>query len=143
MNLSQFGLKIKGLKSSIKLGLIFIPLMLIVTFLVKFMIDGYHNIDFSLGVISFFESFTEEFFFRGVLFLFLMSKTNLKVAYVTSLSSFILMHPQNFSNLFIISTLVQGLITLEICRRSRNLAGACIVHGANRFFSIVIYPLFM
>jgi len=142
-NLSQFGLTIKELANSIKLGLIFIPLMLIVTFLVKYMINGYYDIDFSLGVISFFESFTEEFFFRGVLFLFLMIKTNLKIAYVTSLSSFILMHPQNFTNLFIISTLVQGLITLEICRRSRNLAGGWIVHGTNRFFSIVIYPLFM
>ena len=143
MNLSQFGLTIKGLTSSIKLGLIFIPLMFIVTFLVKYMINAYYIFDFPLGVISFFESFTEEFFFRGVLFLFLMSKTNFKVAYVTSLSSFILMHPQNFTNLFIISTLVQGLITLEICRKTHNLAGAWIVHGANRFFSIVIYPLFM
>jgi len=143
LNLSQFGLTFKGLKSSVKLGLIFIPLMLIITFLVKYIINGYYTIDFFLGFISFFESFTEEFLFRGVLFLFLIRKTNLKVAYVTSLSSFILMHPQNFSNLFIISTLVQGLITLEICRRSRNLAGAWIVHGTNRFFSIVIYPLFM
>jgi hypothetical protein len=72
-----------------------------------------------------------------------MSKTNLKIAYVTSLTSFILMHPQNFTNLFIVSTIVQGILTIEICRRSSNLTGAWIVHGTNRFFSIVLYPLLM
>ena len=117
--------------------------MLFITFSAKYVMGGIFNPNFPLGVVSFVESFTEEFFFRGILFLFLMSKTNLKVAYITSLGSFVLMHPQNFTNPFIISTISQGLITLEICRRSKNLTGAWIVHGTNRFFIIAIYPLLM
>jgi len=140
---SQFGITSIGIEKSLKLGFLFLPLMLFVTFLAKYMMGGVFNPNFPLGVVSFVESFTEEFFFRGILFLFLMSKTNLKIAYITSLLSFILMHPQNFTNPFIISTIVQGLITIEICRRTRNLAGAWIVHGTNRFFSIVLYPLLM
>jgi len=109
-------------------------------FIAKYMIGGTLDGNFSLGVVSFAESFTEEFFFRGILFLFLMSKTNLKIAYVTSLASFVLMHPQNFANPFIISTIVQGFLTIEICRRSKNLVGAWVIHGTNRFFSIAIMP---
>jgi len=137
---NQFGITINGINKSLKLGFLFLPLMLFITYLAKTMIGGTIYPNFSLGIVSFIESFTEEFFFRGILFLFLMSKTNLKIAYITSLLSFIFMHPQNFTNLFIISTIVQGLITIEICRRTSNLAGAWIVHGTNRFFSIVIYP---
>jgi membrane protease YdiL (CAAX protease family) len=140
---SQFGITSNGIEKSLKLGFLFLPLMLIITFIAKYMMGGVFNPNFPLGVVSFVESFTEEFFFRGILFLFLMSKTNLKIAYITSLGSFILMHPQNFTNPFIISTIVQGLVTLEICRRTSNLAGAWIVHGTNRFFSIFLYPLLM
>ena len=138
---NQFGITSNGIKKSLKLGFLFLPLMLFITYLAKTMIGGTLYPNFPLGIVSFIESFTEEFFFRGILFLFLMSKTNLKIAYITSLLSFILIHPQNFTNLFIISTIIQGLITIEICRRTSNLAGAWIVHGTNRFFSIAIYPL--
>ena len=117
--------------------------MLTVTFLAKFMIGGVLVSNYPLGVVSFIESFTEEFFFRGILFIFLVRKTNLKIAYFTSLFSFVLMHPQNFSNPFIISTIVQGFLTIEICRRSKNLVGAWVLHGTNRFFSIVILPILM
>ena len=136
----QFGIKEEGFEKSLYLGLLFLPLMLVVTFTSKYMIGGILEVNFPLGVVSFIESFTEEFFFRGVLFLFLMSRTNLKVAYVTSLASFVLMHPQNFTNPFIISTIVQGFLTIEICRRSKNLVGAWVLHGTNRFFSITIIP---
>ena len=141
--LNLFGITRNGFYKSMKLGFLFLPFMLIVTFLVKYMMGGDYDPNFPLGFVSFIESFTEEFFFRGILFLFLMSKTNFKIAYITSLSSFILMHPQNFTNPFIISTIFQGLITLEICRRSKNITGAWIVHGSNRFFSIALYPLLM
>jgi len=136
----QFGITEEGFEKSLKLGFLFLPIMLMVTFITKYMIGGTLDGNFSLGVVSFVESFTEEFFFRGILFLFLMSRTNLKIAYVTSLASFVLMHPQNFTNPFIISTIVQGFLTIEICRRSKNLVGAWVLHGTNRFFSIVIIP---
>ena len=141
--LNQFGITSYELETSLKLGFLFIPLMLLVTFLVKYIMGGTFYPNFPLGVVSFIESFTEEFFFRGILFLFLISKTNFKIAYITSLGSFVLLHPQNFTNPFIISTIAQGIITLEICRRSSNLSGAWLVHGVNRFFGIALYPLLM
>lgn len=135
------GLSRKNIKKSIILGLFFLPIMVLITILVQFNI-GFSSNDphLFLGIISFFESFTEEFFFRGILFLFLMSKTNFKIAYSTSLACFILAHPQNITSIFIISTIVQGLITLEISRRTRNLIGPWVVHGTNRLFSIALLP---
>jgi len=142
-HLSLLGLSKKNLKPSIKMGLIFIPIMIGITFLAKILMNNsIIEPNYILGVFSFFESFTEEFLFRGILFLLLLTRTNVKIAYITSLSSFILMHPQNLTNPFIISTITQGVITLEICRRTKNLAGAWIVHGSNRFFSIVLFPFF-
>jgi membrane protease YdiL (CAAX protease family) len=137
---NQYGITNEGFEKSLKLGFLFLPIMLLVTFLVKYLIGGTFITDFPMGVVSFAESFTEEFFFRGILFLFLISKTNLKIAYITSLASFVLMHPQNFPSPFILSTIVQGFLTIEICRISKNLVGAWVLHGTNRFFSIVILP---
>lgn len=138
------GLTNKNLEKSFKLGLALIPLMILVTFLAKHMI-GFTIIEpnLELGVVSFIESFTEEFFYRGILFLLLMKRTSFTVAYITSLASFILMHPHNITNIFIISTIVQGILTVEICRRTRNLAGGWVLHGTNRFFSIVILPFLL
>ena len=136
-----FGLTQKNIKKSTILGFIFIPLMVLITVLIQYYIGfSPNNPDVYLGIMSFFESFTEEFFFRGILFIFLISKTNFKIAYSTSLSCFILAHPQNLTSLFIIGTLVQGIITLEICRRSQNLIGSWMVHGTNRLVSIVLLP---
>jgi len=143
LNLSLYGVKKEGIKKSLKLGFLFIPIMIITTFIVKYIIGGTFDANFPLGAVSFIESFTEEFFFRGILFIFLISRTNLKVAYVTSLASFILMHPQNFTSPFIVSTIVQGLLTIEICRRSQNITGAWVLHGANRFFSIAVLPFLL
>lgn len=141
--LNSFGISKIGFEKSLKYGLFFLPLMILITFISKFFISGNFNSNLLLGLISFIESFTEEFFFRGILFIFLRSRTNLKVAYLTSLLSFVLLHPQNFSNMFIISTITQGILTLEICRRTNNISGAWFLHGTNRFFSIVIYPFLM
>jgi membrane protease YdiL (CAAX protease family) len=140
----QLGLTNKGLESSFKLGLMLIPIMLFITFLAKLLMNNsIMEPNLEVGVVSFIESFSEEFFHRGILFLLLSDKTNIKIAYITSFTSFILMHPQNFTNPFIISTIAQGIITLEICRRTKNLIGAWVLHGTNRFFSIVIIPFFL
>ncbi|MCK4332984.1 MAG: CPBP family intramembrane metalloprotease [Thermoplasmatales archaeon] len=95
------------------------------------------------GIISFFEAFTEEFFFRGILFIFLLNRTNLKIAYITSLASFVLVHPQHLTTIFLVATIVQGILTIEICRRSDNLTGTWLLHGINRFFIIAIVPLLL
>lgn len=140
----KFGISTNGIKQSIKLSLILIPVMLLSTFLIKSLITSVSvEPNFSLGLVSFIESFTEEFFFRGILFIFLIKKTSFKVAYITSLASFILMHPQNFTSLFLITTIIQGILTLEICRRTKNIAGAWILHGTNRFFSIFLLPFIL
>jgi len=117
--------------------------MIVVTGLIQFFIGITWDADLIAGAISFFEAFTEEFFFRGLLFIFLLKKTDLKIAYVTSLASFILIHPQNLTTLLIVPTIVQGIIALEIARRSYNIIGSWMVHGSNRFFELVILPLFV
>lgn len=138
-----FGIKKEEFMKSLYLGFLFLPLMLLITFAAKYLIGGHLVVNFPLAVVSFIESFTEEFFFRGVLFLFLLIRINIKIAYITSLVGFVLMHPQNFTSPFIISTIIQGFLTVEICRRSKNLVGAWVLHGTNRFFSIAIIPFIL
>jgi len=140
-NLNRYGIKHHGIKKSTKWFILFLPIMLVITLIIQ-LINGV-KIDYNLSTatIMFFEAFTEEFFFRGILFIFLLSKTNLQVAYIKSLASFILIHPQNLTTIFIIGTIVQGILTIEICRRSDNLTGAWLLQGTNRFFTIAIIPL--
>jgi membrane protease YdiL (CAAX protease family) len=140
-SLTQFGLRKKGMRTSILLSVMFLPIMLLTTFLIQYFSGVAAHADLFLGIGSGIESFTEEFFFRGVLFLFLLKKTNLTIAYVISLASFVLMHPQNFTNLFLLTTIIQGILTIELCRRTENLTGAWILHGVNRFFTIALLPL--
>jgi len=144
INLKNFGLGKKGFKKSILLFISFVPIMLFFTFIIKYLDATAYESNILFGITSFFESFTEEFFFRGILFIFLLSKTNIRIAYLTSLTTFILMHPQhfqNYSNLFFISTIIQGFLTTEIARRSENITGAWLLHGTNRFFITAIIPL--
>ena len=146
LNLGQYGIRKDGLKKSLGLCTLFLPIMLGVTFVIKYFNGTFYDADVLGGTISFFEAFSEEFFFRGILFIFLLSRTNLKIAYITSLASFILMHPQhleNYTNLFFITTIIQGVLTIEIARRSENIIGAWLLHGINRFFVIVIIPLLL
>ncbi|MFA5101532.1 MAG: CPBP family glutamic-type intramembrane protease [Candidatus Thermoplasmatota archaeon] len=140
---SAYGLQKKGLKKSIFLCILYIPVMVIVTGLIQYLNGITWEADLLSGVISFFEAFTEEFFFRGILFIFLSQKTNTKIAYMTSLMSFILMHPQNLTTMFIIGTIVQGILTLEIARKSQNIIGSWVLHGSNRFFTLALFPLLM
>lgn len=141
--LEQVGIKKNGLNKSVWLCILFLPIMLGVTALIHFFSLSEISFDLIAGIVSFFEAFTEEFFFRGILFLYLLRKTNLQIAYITSLASFILVHPQHLGSIFIIGTIVQGLLTIEICRRSENLLGAWFLHGANRFFSLVLIPFLL
>jgi membrane protease YdiL (CAAX protease family) len=135
-----YGFKKERLKTSLLWFMIFLPIMLLTTGVIQY-VQGIHwNSDMFMGIVSFFEAFSEEFFFRGILFVFLIKKTTLKIAYVTSLASFILMHPQNLFTLYSLSTILQGVLTIEIVRRSQNIIGAWFLHGANRFFQLVLLP---
>ena len=143
LKLKQFGIKKEGTKKSLWLCILFLPIMLVVTFVIQYVNGVALDADVLTGTISFFEAFTEEFFFRGILFIFLLNRTNLKIAYITSLASFVLVHPQHLTTIFLIATIVQGVLTIEICRRSDNLIGAWILHGINRFFIIAIFPFLL
>ena len=140
LKLEHFGIKKEGTKKSLWLCILFLPIMLVVTFVIQYVNGVTLDVDVLTATISFFEAFTEEFFFRGILFIFLLNRTNLKIAYFTSLASFVLVHPQHLTTIFLIATVVQGVLTIEICRRSDNLIGAWLLHGINRFFIIAIFP---
>ncbi len=143
LHLDLYGVRKQGVRKSLVWFVLLLPVMFATTFVLHHINNGNLDVELVAGFISFFEAFTEEFFFRGILFVFLLKKTSLKVAYVTSLTSFTLMHPQNLTTLFIIGTLLQGILTLEITRRSQNIIGAWLLHGSNRFFQLVLLPLFM
>jgi membrane protease YdiL (CAAX protease family) len=140
---AQFGIQKKGIRKSVLLSVAFLPIMFLTTFVIQYYSGITSHADLFLGTVSGIESFTEEFFFRGILFLFLLQRTNLNIAYVTSLASFVLMHPQNYTNLFLLITILQGVLTIEVCRRSGNLTGAWLLHGANRFFTIAVLPFIL
>jgi membrane protease YdiL (CAAX protease family) len=138
-----YGVTKQGLKKSLFCFVLFLPIMLVVAGMIQYLHGVTGSADLVAGTLSFFEAFTEEFFFRGILFIFLLQKTNIKIAYVTSLTSFILVHPQNLTTFFIVATIIQGILTLEIARKSKNIIGSWMLHGSNRFFELVILPLFM
>ena len=109
-----------------------------VTITITFLLSTASGIDLIWSAITFFESFTEEFFFRGVLLLYLMRKTNLRIAYATSVISFIIIHPQHFNSLFILSTAAQGILMGIVAYRTRNIIGPWIGHGLNRIVPVMI-----
>ena len=65
LNLSLYGIKKDRLKGSLILGFLFIPIMIIVTFIVKFYIGVTSEPDTVLGVISFLESKVWELFLKS------------------------------------------------------------------------------
>lgn len=110
----------------------------IITITITIFVSTTTQFDAVFRTVMFFEAFTEEFFFRGFLFLYLLTKTNLKVAYATSIVGFILIHPQNFTSLFIASTMAQSVLNTIIAHKTRNIIGPWISHGMNRLFPPLI-----
>jgi len=143
INFIHYGIKKQKLKESTKFFIFFIPIMILATITIQLINGATTEYNIFQATLMFFEAFNEEFFFRGILFVYLTNKTNLHVAYLTSLLSFILIHPQNLSSIFIAGTIIQGVLTIEICRKTDNIFGAWLLHGTNRFFTIAIFPLLM
>ncbi|MFH1474033.1 MAG: CPBP family intramembrane glutamic endopeptidase [Candidatus Aenigmatarchaeota archaeon] len=135
---TNLGVRKENLKKSILYGL----LAAVVTIAITTLIITSSQIDSVYSTVMFFESFTEEFFFRGFLLLYLMKKTSPKVAYATSILGFILIHPQNFDNLFIISTMVQGVLMTVIADKTKNIVGPWVGHGLNRVVPSLLRILF-
>jgi membrane protease YdiL (CAAX protease family) len=136
--LAVFGVRKEGMKKSLLLCLMLMPIMFIVT--AVFSSGAARSANPLFSTIMFVEAFTEEFFFRGILFLYLWDKTDIRVAYMTSILSFTLLHPQYFFTARMIPVIVQGILTAVIAHRSRNITGAWTLHGANRVFGLSILP---
>ncbi|MFA5771639.1 MAG: CPBP family intramembrane glutamic endopeptidase [Thermoplasmata archaeon] len=136
--LFNVGVRKKNLWKSIMYGLI----AAIATIAITLVISASTKIDVFYHGIMFFEAFTEEFFFRGVLFLYLIGKTNLKVAYLTSIVGFILVHPQHFTSIFITTTIAQAVLLTIVVDKTKNIIGPWISHGLNRVVPSLIGTLF-
>jgi len=65
-----YGVTKQGLKKSFFWFILFLPIMLVVAGLIQYFHGVTWSADPIAGAISFFEAFTEEFFFRGILFIF-------------------------------------------------------------------------
>jgi CAAX amino terminal protease family. len=122
------GIRKKNLQKSIIYGIIAAAVTIVITVIVS----TTYKVDIVWRIVMFFEAFTEEFFFRGILFLYLIQKTNLKVAYSTSIIGFILIHPQHFTSMFILSTIAQAILLTIVANKTENIIGPWISHGLNR-----------
>jgi membrane protease YdiL (CAAX protease family) len=122
------GVRRENLRKSIIYGLI----AAIVTIVLTVIVSMTTHVDVVSDTILFFDAFSEEFLFRGVLFLYLMTLVDWRVAFGTSVLAFIMVHPQNFNSLFILSTIAQGLLLTWVTFRTKNIIGTWISHGLNR-----------
>ena len=142
--LAGFGIRKKGTEESLKLSAFVLPVMLGSIAFTSFMLErSYNPAEPIYSIISFFESFSEEFFFRGILFLYLWKFTDIRIAYITSMASFVLMHPQYFWGLAMLPGIVQAILTTIIAHKTKNLAGPWVLHGASRIFALSILPWFL
>jgi membrane protease YdiL (CAAX protease family) len=90
----------------------------------------------------FIEAFNEEFFFRGILLLYLLKITDIKIAYTTSVLAFILAHPQHFNSLWLVSTSLQAILLVAVSYKTKNIIGPWISHGLNRILPSLIISFF-
>ncbi len=128
--LVKLGIQKRNLRKSVILGVVVLVITVIIALICCWGTKGDNSVLWN--AIMFFDAFNEEFLFRGVLLLYLWKITDIRVAYATSILAFILAHPQHFSSLFLISTIVQGTLLAIITHRTKNIIGPWISHGFNR-----------
>ena len=128
--LVKLGIRKRSLRKSIILGFVVLVITVIIALICCWGTKGNNSVLWN--AVMFFDAFNEEFLFRGVLLLYLWKITDIKVAYATSILAFILAHPQHFSSLFLVSTIVQGTLLAIITHRTKNIIGPWISHGFNR-----------
>lgn len=126
--LLRIGIQRKNLRKSLRYGLIAAVITITITVKVGSTIEP----SLSWRIIMFLEAFTEEFYFRGILFFYLSKKLDIRVAYLTSVIGFVLIHPQHFDRLFILSTISQGILLAIVMEKTENIFGPWIAHGLNR-----------
>ncbi|MCK5023532.1 MAG: CPBP family intramembrane metalloprotease [Candidatus Aenigmarchaeota archaeon] len=133
--LAKIGVHKTNMKKSVAYGLIAACVTIAITTVIiqTSQFDALHQ------TIMFFESFTEEFFFRGFLFLYLLSKIkSFKIAFTTSILAFIFAHPQHFISPFLISTAAQAILMTIVTHKTKNITGPWIGHGLNRVVPALI-----
>jgi membrane protease YdiL (CAAX protease family) len=139
----EMGVRRPGLARSIIYGILvaFITVSVIVLGLVLGILPG-QAFDPLFRTVMFLEAFTEEFFFRGFLLLYLISKTSRAVGFSTSILAFILAHPQHFIAYMLIPTILQGALLAWVAYRTRKIIGPWVSHGMNRFLPGIIAGFF-
>jgi membrane protease YdiL (CAAX protease family) len=128
--LNELGIRKEKIRYSIFLSLIVLLITLFVGVIILWGYQGNDSIYWNL--IMFFDAFNEEILFRGVLLLYIGKITNIKVGFSTSVIAFVLAHPQHFDQLFLISTIIQGLLLGLVTYKTKNIIGPWISHGLNR-----------
>lgn len=127
---AEVGITNRNIGMSLILGLGSAFVMIAVTY---FLVTG-GNWDTAYVIMMFSTAIGEEFLFRGVLLLYLKRLTGMKVAVVTSIVAFVMMHGQYLDgNPFIISTIVQAILLAAVALKTSNIIGPWVGHGLNRF----------
>ena len=128
-------------KEGLSKGLIFGLLAALITVTATLLVSSTSSWFPLHQTVLFFEAATEEFFFRGFLLLYLLSKTTSKVASLTSVLAFVLAHPQHFLTLHLIPLVLQGVLLALIAYRTKNIIGTWLSHGLNRVLPALIRVL--
>lgn len=130
------GVRRMNLEKSVAYGLIVAVITITLSVSILLATNASSNgVDAGWATSMFLDAFTEEFLFRGVFFLYLMTLIDWRVAAVTSITAFVLMHSQYFIgalSLFIIVTIVQAILLTWVAYKTRNIIGTWISHGLNR-----------
>jgi len=156
LEFKKFSLGRQGVVKTTRLFLYCIPIIIVLDVLIYLiMLQNLNNsrmgsTDFWNGGIYFFDAFNEEFLFRGILFMVLLSLTSLRAAWVTSIAGFALAHtryylaePSLIHYLPMLSVIVVAIITVEIARRSENIIGSWLIHGSSNFISVTFLPVIL
>jgi len=134
--LTRFGIRKEGMGKSIILGIGALVITLLLGLIALWGQNA--HVSLSWNAIMFLDAFNEEFLFRGVLILYLWKITDIKVAYATSIVSYMIVHPQHYASLFMISTIAQGILLAIIAHKTKNIIGPWISHGLNRVLLQII-----
>jgi membrane protease YdiL (CAAX protease family) len=127
------GVRRKNLERSIAYGLLAAIAVIAVTVGIRLIIGSTSSsIDASWSVAMFLDAFTEEFLWRGVFFLYLMTLIDWRVAAGTSIVGFVLMHSQYIGSLFIVATITQAVLLTWVTYKTKNIIGPWISHGLSR-----------
>ncbi len=138
--LKAVGVRRERLWRSVLYGLAALVVTVVAAVLIAIVLSLQPFLDLVWSLVMFFDAFSEEFLFRGILLLYLAGKVGLRVAYPTSILGFILAHPQYFMTpdfvpfltIQIVPTILQAVLLAIVAARTQNIIGPWVSHGLNR-----------